>query len=316
MIRTFAATAILAAAAAVAHADGSFERTVTVSANPDLYVSTGAGNIHITPGSESQIHIVAHLHGGWAAGRDADERIQRIIANPPIQQQGNTVRIGETTDRALMNNISIDYDITAPASVALNLRSGSGDVELNHLGRFVAAASGSGNVRAHGVKGPAELRSGSGDIELEDEAAGDVKASTGSGTIRVRGFSGGLNLRTGSGDIEAQGRLSVAARLVSGSGTVRLTLPQDAHFNLEASTGSGSIRVHFPNAPQQNEESRHHLTAAINGGGPTLEAHTGSGDIDVNGGGDNRSFLQRNFIHVPGAIDCADRPDDPRCSAR
>jgi DUF4097 and DUF4098 domain-containing protein YvlB len=316
MIRTLTVTAILAAVSTLAHADGSFERTLTVSANPDLYVSTGSGNIHLSPGSENQVRIVAHLHAGWAGGHDVDERIQRIIANPPIQQQGNTVRVGETTDRALMNNISIDYEITAPASVALNLRSGSGEVEVNHLGRFVAATSGSGNVRAHGVKGPADLRSGSGDIELEDEASGDVKATTGSGTIRVHGFWGGLNLRTGSGDIEAQGKLSGAARLVSGSGTVRLTLPQDARFNLEASTGSGSIRVHFPNAPQQNDESRHHLTGAINGGGPTLEAHTGSGDIDVNGGGDSRSFLQRNSIHVPGAVDCADHPDDPRCNAR
>ena len=290
MIRTLAITTLLAAATA-AYADGSFDKTVNVSANPDLYVSTGSGYIHVTPGPEGQVHVVAHLKAGWAlGGHDVDERIRRIIANPPIRQEGNTIRIGETNDRALMNNISIDYDITAPAAVALNLRSGSGDLNVDHLGRFVSASSGSGNVRAQGVKGPAELRTGSGDIELSQDAAGDVKATTGSGTIRVHGFAGGLNLRTGSGDIEAQGRLAAAARLVSGSGTVRLTLPQDAKFNLEASTGSGSIRVHYPNAPQQNDESRHHLTGAVNGGGPVLEAHTGSGDIDVNSGY-NRSSL-------------------------
>ena len=59
--------------------------------------------------------------------------------------------------------------------------------------------------------------------------------------------------------------------------------------SLQASTGSGTIRVHFPNAPQQNDENRHHLTGAINGGGPALEARTGSGDIEINSGYNPRS---------------------------
>lgn len=311
MIRSLCFFALFAATAA-AHADGTFERTLNVSASPDVFVSTGSGSIHVTPGGDGQVRVVARLHAGWAGGRDVEERIHRITENPPVEQEGNTIRIGESKDRALFNNISIDYEITAPASVALNLRSGSGDLRVENLGRFLAASSGSGSVRAHGIKGPADLRTGSGDIELDDDGAGDIKASTGSGSIRIRGFSGGLNLRTGSGDIEAQGHLASAARVVTGSGTVRLTLPQDARFNLEASTGSGSIRVHFPNAPQQNDESRHHLTGAINGGGPVLETHTGSGDIDVNGG-NNRSALEHNSIRVPGAVDCAENPSDTRC---
>jgi hypothetical protein len=284
MIRILTAALVLATATAV-YADADFDRTLTVSGQADLYVSTGSGHIKITAGSDSQITVMAHVHaGGWNGGSDVDARIRRIVANPPIQQSGNTVRIGETNDRELYNNISIDYEITAPASVALNLRSGSGDVDVEHLGRFISATSGSGSVHARGVHGPADLHSGSGDIELQEEAAGEVKAETGSGSIRINGLNGTLMARTGSGDIEANGHLTGAARLSSGSGSVRLNLTPDAHFNLEGSTGSGSIRVHFPNAPQQNDESRHHLTGAVNGGGPVLEARTGSGDIEISNG--------------------------------
>ena len=281
MIRTLT-TAILLATATAAFADADFERTLTVSGQADLYVSTGSGHIKIFPGSDNQIHIKAHVHAGWSGGRDLDERIRQIVANPPIQQSGNTVRVGEPRDRDLFNNISIDYDISAPASVALNLRSGSGDVEVDHVGRFLAASSGSGSVRAHGIHGPADMHSGSGDIELQQDAAGSVKAQTGSGSVHIDGLNGELTARTGSGTIEANGHITGAARLSTGSGSVRLNLTPDAHFELEASTGSGSIRVHFPNAPQQGEESRHHLTGAVNGGGPVLEAHTGSGNIEIN----------------------------------
>jgi hypothetical protein len=262
-------------------ADNQFERTLNVSAQPDLYVSTGSGDITIHAGSDNQIHIVGHIHAGWAIFGDVQTRIDRIRENPPIVQDGNAVHIGESNDHELFNNISIDYDISAPVGVALNLHSGSGDVVVDHAGRYLSATSGSGDVRAHGVNGPAELGTGSGDIELEEMGAGDVKAKTGSGDIKIQGFNGGLTARSGSGDIQAAGRLTGEANLASGSGSIKLHLTPDAHFNLEASTGSGDINVDFPGAPKQGDNSRHHLTASINGGGAPLEIRTGSGDIDI-----------------------------------
>jgi len=273
--------ALSTAAFAAPAPDGQFDRTLSVSSQPDLYVSTGSGSIRIHPGSGSQIHIVGHVHASWSAFGDVNARIQRIVDNPPVTQSGNAVRIGEVSDRELFNNISIDYEITAPADVALNLHSGSGDVEVDNLGRFLNAGSGSGNVRAHGLHGPAELSTGSGDIELEETSAGDVKAKTGSGSIRIHGLNGGFNAKTGSGDIEADGNLVGASTLSTGSGSVRLHIAPSTHFSFEASTGSGDIRVAFPGAPHQDDHSRHHLTAAINGGGPPLVVHTGSGDIEV-----------------------------------
>jgi hypothetical protein len=282
-LRLLTATALLTLSAA-AFADSQFERTLNVSAQPDLYVNTGSGDIHMHPGSDGSIHIVGHVHaGGWNVfgASDVNDRIQRIVANPPITQDGNTVHVGQTTDHDLFNNISIDYDITAPASVALNLHSGSGGIDLDHLGRYLSASSGSGDIKANGVHGPAELHTGSGEIQLIDNGSGDVKAQSGSGSIHIQGFNGSLMARTGSGSIDAAGHLAGPATISSGSGSVRVHLGSDARFNLEASTGSGDINVRFPGAPQQSEHSRHHLTAAIDGGGPPLEVRTGSGDIVV-----------------------------------
>jgi hypothetical protein len=266
----------------VALADSTFDRTLNVSAQPDLYVSTGSGNIHIMAGSDNQIHVVGHIHAGWSAFGDVDGRITRIMQNPPIVQEGNTVRIGEGGDHSLLSNISIDYDISVPADVALNLHSGSGDVVVNHAGRFLAASSGSGNVQAHGIHGPADLESGSGDLELDEDGAGDVKAKTGSGNIQIHGLNGGFMARTGSGDVTADGHLQGAGTLSAGSGDIRLHLTSDSRFTLEASTGSGDIRVHMPGVVATNSDSsRHHVTTAVNGGGPPLEIRTGSGDIEI-----------------------------------
>ena len=280
-LRPLLLTALLACSTA-ALADNTFDRTVNVSGQSDLYVSTGSGNINIVPGNGSQIHIVGHVHAGWSAFGDVNSRVQRIVANPPIAQSGNTVRVGDVNDHSLFNNISIDYDINVPADVALNLHSGSGDVVVTNVGRFVSAASGSGNVRAHGIHGPADLESGSGDLELSDLGAGDVKVKTGSGEIKVESFNGGFNARTGSGDITADGHLQNGGMIMTGSGEVRLHLTPDSRFALEASTGSGDIRVHMPGVVAANtDSSRHHVTTSVNGGGPALEIRTGSGDIEI-----------------------------------
>jgi hypothetical protein len=280
-IQLLATSAVLLLTTAAFGADHRFERTLTVSAQPDLYVSTGSGNITIHPGDGNQIRVVGHVHAGWNVFGDVDGKITRIVDNPPITQDGNTVKIGLSGDHDLFSNISIDYEVSVPSDVALNLHSGSGDVMVDHVGRYLSASSGSGNVRAHGIHGPAELSSGSGDIELQQDGPGDVKTRSGSGNIRVHGFNGGLTARTGSGDVEADGRLTAAANLASGSGNVTMHLTPDAHFNLEASTGSGDIHIGFPGAPEQGENSRHHLTAPINGGGAPLEVRTGSGNVVI-----------------------------------
>jgi len=286
-IQLLTATAILMISSSAYAVDSQFERTLSISGQPDVYVSTGSGNVTVHAGNDNQIHIEGHVHAGWSlfglggSVGSVKERIQKIVDNPPIAQSGNTVRIGESSDHDLFNNISIDYDISVPESAALNVHSGSGDVEIEHVGRWVSAGSGSGNVRAHGIHGPSELSSCSGDIELEQEGQGDVKVKTGSGNIKVRGFNGTISGRSGSGNIEAEGRLTGAANLSAGSGNIELHLTPDAHFNLEASTGSGDIHVHFPGAPEQGDNSRHHMTAPINGGGAPLEVRTGSGNVDI-----------------------------------
>jgi Putative adhesin len=278
---SIAAMLTLAAATAFA-ADGNFERTLSAGSSPNVSVSTGSGQIRLHPGSGDQIHIVAHLHSshGWmSGGSDTDSRIQQIINNPPIVQSGNDITIGERHNNDLFRNISIDYDITLPRASTINSTTGSGDVDIQDVGASVKAQSGSGNVHVHGVQGMTTLGTGSGDIELQQTGPGDVKAETGSGNIQLHGLSGALKASTGSGDITAEGQPTSDWKLSTGSGNVHLTVG-NAHFNLDADTGSGNISVAQP-MTMQGSLNRHHVSAIVGGGGPTLRIGTGSGDIQI-----------------------------------
>jgi hypothetical protein len=280
VLTTVAATLTLAAA--TVFADSNFDRTLNVSGSPNVSVATGSGYIHLNPGSGNQVHIVAHVrssHGWMSGGGDVDSRIQQIVNNPPIVQNGNDITIGERHNNDLYRNINIDYEISLPKSSAISAATGSGDVQIQEVGASVKAQSGSGSVHVHGVQGPATLGTGSGDIELQQTGPGDVKAETGSGSIRLQGLAGALKASTGSGDIEAQGQPTSDWKLSTGSGSVRLVVG-NAHFNLDAETGSGGINVSQP-ITMQGSLNRHHVSGVVNGGGPTIRIGTGSGDIQI-----------------------------------
>jgi hypothetical protein len=271
-----AATAVLAFAALPAFAsEASFERNLSVNGRVELSISTGSGHIHLTRGSGSQIHISGRVKSNW--GADNDQRVHEIAANPPIEQTGNIVRIG--THHENLHNISIDYDIQAPADAFLEASSGSGDLNDEGVGESAKLSTGSGSIHAAGLHGGFKVETGSGDIYAEQTGEGDVKAQTGSGRIELKGVHGGLHAGTGSGDIKVTGSPSGEWRMDTGSGSVEFW-PGETGFTLDASTGSGS--VHTDHEMQvQGSFDKHHVTGKINGGGPTVRIQTGSGDIRI-----------------------------------
>ena len=268
-----AATLALAALPALA-AEATFERNLTINGRVELSVATGSGNIHLTHGADSRVHIFGRVKSNWGGN---DERVREIAANPPIEQTGNIVRIGARLEN--LHNISIDYEIEAPANAYLDAGSGSGDIVDDGVGENAKISTGSGNVHATGLHAGVSVGTGSGDIYAEQVGQGDVKAETGSGNIELRNLRGGLRAGTGSGNIKVGGAPTSPWHLETGSGNVEFWAG-DAPLTLDASTGSGSIHTDHE-MQTQGSGDHHHLTGKLNGGGPTVRIETGSGDIRV-----------------------------------
>jgi DUF4097 and DUF4098 domain-containing protein YvlB len=301
-LTALAAILLLACGAATAKEQGHFQKTLQVSGAADLQINTHSGDISIRPGTAGTISITGRIHVGdaWLMGLGSKrtEEVTEIENNPPIQQSGNSVRIDYVNHR----NISIDYEIIAPPDTKVRTRSGSGDqtiegmragvdvetgsgdVKLNDLAGDIRIHTGSGNVQAREAAGPFEARAGSGDITIEEKSKGDVRLETGSGNIEARGVDGGFNASTGSGDVRVDGTPANSWYVKTGSGNAELRLPQQAAFDLDVSTSSGSVEVNHPvNTTVQGrvQESRKSIRGKVNGGGPEINVHTGSGDVRV-----------------------------------
>jgi DUF4097 and DUF4098 domain-containing protein YvlB len=280
-----------------ARAGGHFDRTLQVSGAVSLDVTTGSGDITIKTGSSNQVVVHGTIHdNNWFFSNE--HAVHQVESNPPIQQSGSSIRIGYNLADDVKRHVAIDYEITVPASTAAEAHSGSGnidvtgvssgvqaqtgsgDIRLRDLGGRQHVQTGSGNIRAENVGAPFDAQTGSGDIEAGLTGSGDVDVHTGSGTIQVRGIKGGVHAQTGSGNIEAGGTVAGPWQLHSGSGNIRLAVGSNSGFNVDLHTGSGSIHSEVSVTVQGSMGSRE-LKGAVHGGGPTLEASTSSGDVEI-----------------------------------
>ncbi len=313
----FSLAVTMASKPVLASDEGRFDRTLAVTGPVDLDVQTGSGEITVRVGDSAKVEVHGRIHANHGLfGGDVEQHIHEIEANPPIEQSGNTIRVGHIENRDWKNNISISYELVVPAQTKLrsesgsgdqtvegisgpadassgsgnvrlsnigaetHVHTGSGDIELNAIHGPARATAGSGGIRAIGIAGGLTASSGSGSVKLEQTAAGDVEIGTGSGDVEIKGAKGAVKVQTGSGSITAQGEPAGDWRLRTGSGNVSVELPQQASFNLVARTSSGSIDSSREIAVQGKLSPRE-LQGKVGGGGPTVDLSTSSGSIQI-----------------------------------
>ncbi|MGH9474922.1 MAG: DUF4097 family beta strand repeat-containing protein [Terriglobales bacterium] len=299
---------------------GSFHRSYQVNGPVLLVIHNGSGDVRVSamPGNTVTVDASIRENGSFFWGPDP-RVVQRIEDQPPIEQDGNSIRIS-LVDSGWTRHVSIRYTITVPPQTQVQaetgsgdiyldslqrdarLQTGSGDVHVNHHTGNVHAASGSGDISFGSISGSADFSTGSGDVRGRD-VSGHLRASTGSGEVSVASVgqgayantgsgdvslgqvSGDLTASTGSGEVSVGGQLDGSHRwdLGSGSGEIRVSLPASAFVRARLETGSGDIAVRFPQ--RDTNISRHSWSGTIGSqsGSPSalLIAHADSGGIVV-----------------------------------
>jgi hypothetical protein len=291
---------LLASTFAVASTpQGTFEKTFQVSGPLDLEVQTHSGDIIVRNGPAGSVSIRGKIYVGdhWLFGsRQAD--VSGIEQNPPLRQDGNNIRI----DYVNVRDISVDYEIVVPTDTTirthtgsgnqtiegthgnLELQSGSGDVKISRITGEIRLQTGSGDVRAREIAGAIRGGTGSGNIEVEEVGSGNVDLRTGSGNVTAHGIQGEFRAEAGSGDITAEGKQTGAWEIRTGSGNVHVHFPDDAAFDANLSTSSGSMEVTpaiTMTVQGRVQETRKQIVGKVRGGGPLLSVRTGSGDIHI-----------------------------------
>jgi DUF4097 and DUF4098 domain-containing protein YvlB len=275
------ATPLLLAGAALASEPGKFDRTLAVTGPVNLDIQSGPGGINISVGTAESfvVHAVIRSTFGRVDLGSAEANIRALEQDPPVEQAGNTIRIGYVKDQALLRGVSVTYEVETPRASRVHATADAGGIRIvgvegpvetvNEAGhsevsgvrgglRMTARAGGivvrdagaevfvrnqSGGIEVQGVGGGVDAETTSGRIAISG-VAGDVHADTHSASIRLDGVKGAVRAQNQSGSIEAFGS-GGAVHAETASGSIRIS--QASAAPIRALSGSGAIHVELAN---------------------------------------------------------------------
>jgi DUF4097 and DUF4098 domain-containing protein YvlB len=297
-----------------ASSEASFKRTLTVSGPIRLELSSGAGDVRIKSAASGVVQIQGDVRSSWSLFGIDQKHVEELAANPPVEQRGDTIRIGR--DSSLSRNLSITYVIEVPHDTEVSVNLASGSLSAEGVRGPLKAESASGSIRIEKIERDAHISTASGAIIASDlggylrasSASGsitvsnvrqDIRVDTASGSIHVTNPGARVEARSRSGSVEIYGASAdTKAHSLSGhvtvsgdpgrsgywnleslSGSVNLGVRPDSAFFFSAESSSGAIHADIPIVIE--EQDKHSLRARFGNGGARVEVHSVSGSISV-----------------------------------
>ena len=293
-----------------------FSRKVKIGRDGRFSLGNISGDIVVTGGGGDEVSIEAikRTRGDKselaAVQITVDDRNGRVDVRTE-HEQNRRDRDGRS------NHVSVDYTVSVPASVSVDLHSISGAIKVSGVHGSLRAEAISGDVTITDAPRLEGAKTVSGDVSLTGVTSeGDLSAASISGNVRAKGLKArGLDLGSVSGDINVSdvtcerlgvksvsGSLEYAGTILKGgryeinahSGTVRLLLSNPAGFELNANSFSGSIRSELPmtiggdagrrdagGSGRRGPGPSHAMRATFGDGSATLVVRTFSGDIII-----------------------------------
>ena len=312
----FSAILVLAGCQSGPSVSGAFDRNYNVTGPIRLELNNASGDVDITGSADGKVHVRGEVRASGFGFDNPQKRLDDTLANPPVEQKGDTIRIGK--DMSRMRHISIAYTIQVPhdTEVSTNVASGaqtilnvtgpvsvraaSGSIRLEKIERDAELTTASGTISASSVGNDLHVSTASGNLSISN-VKGDVRANAISGVIRISNPGARVDASNTSGEVEIQGASNdVKAHAISGlvsvqgnpgagsywdlksvSGGVQVRIPATANFHFSAEAASGEIRTDVPIVVE--EQGKHSLRAHMGSGGGRVEVHTASGEIRVSG---------------------------------
>lgn len=193
----------------------------------------------------------------------------------------------------------IDYVITAPTWMALNLSGVSSDIEIDGTQAPVTGETVNGAIKCRGGVGRVSLKSVQGAIALQQakarvevstvnesivltDVAGDITAETVSGDIRLEGAeSASVDLTAVSGDLLYDGTLSDGGRyrFSTHNGDVKIGVPEKTNATVSIATFDGEFNAGFP--VSVTGTTKHRFGFTLGTGSARIELETFNGDIKL-----------------------------------
>jgi len=273
-----AAAALLASCNVGKQYDSTIQRRWPAAGIQRLNVREVDGSVEVIAADVQEISLVARVRSrGTAPDKKSENEgffSTALEGDTLTIGRKSTVRIGVPFFRT--NDVSIDYSLTVPRTVGLEVKTVNG------------------RIASRGIDGETAFTSVNGPIEVETSGENELSATAVNGGVKahfIKTFQG-ANLKTVNGLVQA-------------------ILPPSASFACELSQVNGDFEASFPLSIRSNPGSRR-VSGEVNGGRYALKITTVNGDIRVdNGTGHGAAQMAPESPDPADAPEPPDTPDPP-----
>jgi hypothetical protein len=256
------------------------DTTVAVRAGSRLSLDNFDGSVTITTWNRNSLRV--------QGTHDDDTRVDINVGGTSVSVRGRS-RYGPP---------EVEYRLTVPADMSLEINTHSGDVEIDGTRGEVQVQTVEGKVTVNGGTGRISLSSVEGEVLLTN-ASGRVNISAVDGSVTVRSTSGDLQVsavdgavlledidatnvdaNTVDGEIEFTGSFQSTGRyrLSSHDGDVTVTVPSiDAAVSV--ATFEGEFESDFPVTITGRTQNRKRLDFTLGKGSARLELESFDGSV-------------------------------------
>jgi DUF4097 and DUF4098 domain-containing protein YvlB len=155
-------------------------------------IDTGRGDISVDgSGDAKQLRVVVRKTGYAMTADEARSRASAATVNGP--QCGKEVSLQATARGQDDSTTRMSFEVHLPRNVALDLRTGHGDVQVNGVSGNVAATDTTGDVTLREVGGNVRVDLGRGDARVSD-AKGNVHISGKGSEVEVTDVGGAATI--------------------------------------------------------------------------------------------------------------------------
>ena len=257
-------------ASAAEKREETVEYTLDFTPGKKLSVHARNGGITLKTWERDQVFVRAIKKAKASDEEDAEELLETTTIEIKETDSGIEIRTKHPDNKwkIFKNwNISVNYTVTVPQSVSLNLEAVNGSISVPSTTGNVKSETVNGSIKINGTRGAIDVETVNGKINLT-EIIGGVKAETVNGSIEIA--------------IAEQIQDNIRAEAVNGG--LQLSLPSDFQGRIQAESTIGHIDTEFPIEVKGRVSGRisKSIKGDLNGGkGPNIKLQTLNGGIDI-----------------------------------
>ena len=256
-----------------------FTRTLAVTGQKSLEIRNTNGSIHVTGWDRNEVRVDALKK---ASDRATLQEIRIDIETTP---EKFVIRVQLPKRRGFFQwgpGASASFDLKVPRTLALDLESTNGGLQVTDLRAPVRLRTTNGSLKADRVRGDLRGETTNGSVVFR-AVTGDVDVRTTNGKVTLSEITGCTRARSTNGSIEARVRPGDRCERLyfrTTNGSIFLQTDPAVLRRIEAHASNGRIRVRLPDRSLEMERRRR-VEVDLGPTGTLLELTTTNGSITV-----------------------------------